>query len=63
MVPSFCLRPNLQQKTSEMVPCENGTIVLVQRLLQHSSAATMQRYIGIEPQKLDQAIENHAHLM
>lgn len=38
-------------------------IALVQRLLQHSSAATTQRYIGIEPQRIEQAIENHARLM
>ena len=33
---------------------------LVQRLLQHSSAAATQRYIGIEPQKIEQAIQNYA---
>ena len=38
-------------------------IALVQRLLQHSSAATTQRYIGIEPQRIEQAIEEHARLM
>ena len=38
-------------------------IALVQRLLQHSSAATTQRYIGIEPQKIEQAIQGHALLM
>ena len=32
-------------------------IALVQRLLQHSSAAVTQRYIGIEPQRIEQAIE------
>ena len=37
-------------------------IALVQRLLQHSSAAT-QRYIGIEPQRIEQAIQNHAQLL
>ena len=37
-------------------------IVLVQRLLQHSSAAT-QRYIGIEPQRIEQAIKNHSVLI
>ena len=43
---------------------ENGfDIALVQRLLQHSSAATTQRYIGIEPQKIEQAIQNHAQLI
>ena len=38
-------------------------IALVQRLLQHSSAATTQRYIGIEPQRIEQAIEGHANLI
>ena len=38
-------------------------IALVQRLLQHSSAATTQRYIGIEPQRIEQAIEGHAKLL
>ena len=32
-------------------------IALVQRLLQHSSASTTQRYIGIEPQRIEKAIE------
>ena len=38
-------------------------IVLVQRLLQHSSAAVTQRYIGIESQRIEQAIQNHANLI
>ena len=38
-------------------------IVLVQRLLQHSSAATTQRYIGLEPQRIEEAIQNHALLI
>ena len=38
-------------------------IALVQRLLQHSSAAVTQRYIGIEPQRIEEAIQNHAQLM
>ena len=38
-------------------------IALVQRLLQHSSAGTTQRYIGIEPQRIEKAIEGHAELM
>ena len=37
-------------------------IALVQRLLQHSSAAVTQRYIGIEPQRIEKAIEGHAQL-
>lgn len=38
-------------------------IALVQRLLQHSSAAITQRYIGIEPQRIEDAIEGHAKLI
>ena len=38
-------------------------IALVQRLLQHSSAAVTQRYIGIEPQRIEAAIEGHAKLL
>lgn len=34
-------------------------IALVQQLLQHSSAAVTQRYIGIQPKELEDAIENH----
>ena len=43
---------------------QNGyDITLVQRLLQHSSSAITQRYIGIEPQRIEQAIQNHAQLL
>lgn len=39
---------------------KNGhDIVLVQKLLQHSSAATTQRYIGIMSEKVEKAIQNH----
>ncbi len=38
-------------------------IALVQRLLQHSSASITQRYIGIEPQRIEKAIEGHAKLL
>ena len=38
-------------------------IALVQRLLQHSSTAVTQRYIGIEPQRIEKAIEGHAELL
>lgn len=42
---------------------KNGfDIALVQRLLQHSSASTTQRYIGIEPRRIEEAIQNHAIL-
>ena len=43
---------------------DNGfDIALVQRLLQHSSAAVTQRYIGMEPQRIEKAIEGHAKLL
>ena len=48
---------------TEIYKANGYDIVLVQRLLQHSSAATTQRYIGIEPQRIEQAIENHAVLI
>ena len=38
-------------------------IALVQRLLQHSSAAVTQRYIGIEPERIEAAIQGHAQLL
>ena len=38
-------------------------IALVQRLLQHSSAAVTERYIGMEPQRIEAAIQNHAQLL
>ena len=38
-------------------------IALVQRLLQHSSAAITQRYIGMEPQRIEAAIQGHAQLL
>lgn len=34
-------------------------IALVQQLLQHSSAAVTQHYIGVQPQEIEQAIEGH----
>ena len=38
-------------------------IALVQRLLLHSSAATTQRYIGMETQRIEAAIQGHATLL
>ena len=38
-------------------------IALVQRLLQHSSTSVTQRYIGIEPQRIEKAIEGHMQLI
>ena len=48
---------------TEIYNANGFDIALVQRLLQHSSAATTQRYIGIEPQKIEQAIQNQAQLL
>jgi integrase len=41
----------------------NHNIALVQQLLQHSSPAVTQRYIGIQPKELEEAIEKHVCLM
>lgn len=42
----------------------NGyNIMLVQKLLQHSSAAVTQRYIGIQDKELEDAIEKHLQLI
>ena len=48
---------------TEIYTANGYDITLVQRLLQHSSAATTQRYIGIESQRIEQAIQNHANLL
>ena len=48
---------------TEIYNANGYDIALVQRLLQHSSASTTQRYIGIEPQKIENAIQNHAQLI
>ena len=48
---------------TEIYKANGYDIALVQRLLQHSSAAVTQRYIGIEPQRIEKAIEGHAQLM
>ena len=38
-------------------------IVLVQQLLQHSSAAVTQRYIGLQPKEIEEAILGHMRLL
>jgi len=48
---------------TEIYKANGYDIALVQRLLQHSSAAVTQRYIGIEPQRIERAIEGHAKLL
>ena len=48
---------------TEIYKANGYDIILVQRLLQHSSASTTQRYIGIEPQRIENAIQNHSILI
>lgn len=48
---------------TEIYKSNGYDIALVQRLLQHSSTTVTQRYIGIEPQRIEQAIEGHAQLL
>ncbi len=48
---------------TEIYKSSGYDIALVQRLLQHSSASVTQRYIGIEPQRIEEAIQNHAQLL
>lgn len=47
---------------TEIYKSSGYNIALVQRLLQHSSAAVTQRYIGIQPQEIEKAIERHLQL-
>ena len=48
---------------TEIYKTNGYDIALVQRLLQHSSASTTQRYIGIEPQRIEDAIQKHSMLL
>lgn len=48
---------------TEIYKANDYDIALVQRLLQHSSTAITQRYIGIEPERIERAIENHINLI
>ena len=48
---------------TEIYNANGFDIALVQRLLQHSSATTTQRYIGIEPEEIETAIQSHAQLL
>ena len=47
---------------TEIYKNSHYNIALVQQLLQHSSAAVTQRYIGIQPEEIEQAIEGHLML-
>lgn len=48
---------------TEIYKNNDYNIALVQHLLQHSSAATTQRYIGIEPKEIEDAILGHLELL
>lgn len=48
---------------TEIYKANGYDIALVQRLLQHSSSSTTQRYIGIEPQRIEEAIAKHTQLL
>lgn len=48
---------------TEIYNANDYDITLVQRLLQHSSTAVTQRYIGIEHKRIEAAIQNHAQLI
>lgn len=47
---------------TEIYKNSHYNIALVQQLLQHSSAAVTQKYIGIQQQELEKAIEEHLKL-
>jgi len=47
---------------TEIYKNSHYNIVLVQQLLQHSSAAVTQRYIGIQAEEVERAIEEHLKL-
>lgn len=47
---------------TEIYKNSGHNIVLVQQLLQHSSTAVTQRYIGLQPKELENAIEGHLKL-
>ena len=47
---------------TEIYKNSHYNIALVQQLLQHSSAAVTQRYIGIQPREVEEAIERHLPL-
>jgi len=48
---------------TEIYNNNDHNIALVSKLLQHSSSAITQRYIGISTQDVEQAIAGHNHLM
>ena len=48
---------------TEIYKDNDYNIVLVQQLLQHSSVAITQRYIGITSKIQEDALQKHIHLM
>ena len=48
---------------TEIYVNNNYNIILVQQLLQHSSAAITQRYIGISSKELEDALVGHIELL
>lgn len=48
---------------TEIYKNNNYDIALIQKLLQHSSPAVTQRYIGIEPERVEKAILGHTNLI
>ena len=47
---------------TEIYKANGYNVALVQKLLQHSSIAVTQRYIGIQQKELEAAIVNHLYL-
>ena len=48
---------------TEIYKDNNYNIVLVQKLLQHSSPTITQKYIGISDKQTEEALENHIALL
>ena len=48
---------------TEIYKDNNYNIVLVQKLLQHSSIAVTQRYIGISGREVEEALQKHVNLL
>ncbi len=48
---------------TEIYKANGNDLLLVQRLLQHSSPAITRRYIGISDERMEQAIANHVNLI
>jgi len=48
---------------TEIYTNNDYNIVLVQQLLQHSTPAVTQRYIGIQPREIENALQKHTQLI